>query len=225
LRIVVTAMNKKTNERSIEQGRKRGGIPRREDLWLFFCEGEKTEPNYIRALFNAHPGAKKPTIEIAVGKGTNEVLVNYATKQIAQRNGRNPSKIFIVFDNDAEGSEQLFSKAVEECYHQEYIPLWSNVCFEVWLLLHFQDCKAAIHPGDYCDKLSELLKKYKVAEKYNKTDVQIYAHINSHGSETCAIRRSKTLLESHKQKKGYDQWNPSTNMQELLGCLKDYSKK
>lgn len=226
MRIAVMVMSSRTSNRRLEQGRQRAGIPRREDLWLFFCEGKETEPKYIQALINAYPGKRKPTTCFETGRGTNMVLVNYAINKIAQTPGRTPAMIFIVFDNDEEGSEKLFCEAVEECDQQGYIPLWSNTCFELWLLLHFQDCQGAIAPADYCKKLSRHLRANGIVEKYDKTDPQIHAYVNhNHAAEAQAIRRSKKLLHSYDPEMNYDQRNPATTMHVLLEYLKEYSKR
>ncbi|MEG1457651.1 MAG: RloB family protein, partial [Bacilli bacterium] len=45
-------------------------------------------------------------------------------------------KIFVVFDKDNFTNEE-FDNAVNMCEKNNFIPLWSNESFDLWILFHF----------------------------------------------------------------------------------------
>ena len=118
-----------------------------------FCEGKKTEPHY----FNGYIGRKFPAnsrlkvIRIEpTKKNTPKELVEEAVK--AKKAALDGDVFWVVYDRE---SEQKYPDGLHEKAHSNaqkngvFIAL-SNVCFEVWLLLHFQESTAAY---THCDDL------------------------------------------------------------------------
>ena len=66
-------------------------------------------------------------------------------------------KVFVTFDKD-DFSKVDFNDAVRMCENKGYIALWSNECFELWFLLHFNYLDTAITRKEYYVKLKHNLK-------------------------------------------------------------------
>ena len=87
--------------------------------------------------------------------------------------------------------------------------LLSNPCFEIWLLLHSRDQKAAI---DTATLIKELKKSASVWKNYSKsafTDTQK------------SFLRSNTDVAAARTKALHDSLNPSTGIYKLLEMLKE----
>lgn len=88
--------------------------------------------------------------------------------------------------------------------------LCSNPCFELWLLLHYNEVKTAITSEDSLKKLSVVAKQYK---KGTLSDEMI-KHLNENADK--AIKRAKKL-------QAYE--NPSTTVYLLLEELNRLKKE
>ena len=117
--------------------------------FTLFCEGQNTEPAYFRALAAKFPGTKVDiTIVPAAG-----VPMTIAKKAAEQKMGSRRKKdsyekndeIWAVFDRDEHLEHEA---AVRLCETKKIGIARSNPCFEVWLLLHFQDYHRPDHRWD-----------------------------------------------------------------------------
>lgn len=91
--------------------------------------------------------------------------------------------------------------------------LLSNLCFEIWLLLHCKDQKAAINSDSL---IKELKKSANVWKNYSKaafTETQ-KAFLNN--NTDVAVKRAKRLCEFQ---------NPSTGIYKLIEMLKNLEGK
>ncbi|MFO9208400.1 RloB family protein, partial [Legionella pneumophila serogroup 1] len=111
------------------------------DVVLIICEGEKTEPHYIKELLSE---LKLSSANIkVVGLGTDPLtLVEYAVEEYNRT--RDYDRIYCIFDKDkhttyeqAKEKITLLQKRVKKS-----IPIYaitSVPCFEYWILLHYVD--------------------------------------------------------------------------------------
>ena len=111
--------------------------------YLIVCEGEKTEPNYFKALKLALLRGILDVVDFKIlGEGYNtESLVQQAIvlrRKLEAENGREIDKLWIVFDKDS--FEPLaFNTAIQLCENApKTAAAWSNEAFEIWYLLHFE---------------------------------------------------------------------------------------
>lgn len=133
--------------------------PRREPRIkiTIFCEGELTEPDYLRRFASAH-GMK---LNIAKDKGKPGDLVREAIA--AKRASRSedfsgPHAIWAIFDCDdhprvSETRRLAKDNGVQVAY--------SEPCFEVWALLHFVDGMGPMNSARAIDRLCEYIPSYK----------------------------------------------------------------
>ena len=114
---------------------------------LVMCEGKVTEPEYFDGLKD---DAKNPLVtvrSVPVG-GEPKKVVDAAihAKTISDRNRKNPDKntydeIWAVFDRD---DHARFRDALDRAKQSGVLCAPSIPCFELWLLLHFQDQNASL---------------------------------------------------------------------------------
>ena len=177
---------------------------------LIVCEGEKTEPNYFRK-FQANPEVHD-SIDVR-GTGYNTVsLINEAIriKNEAIQKKEPYIEVWCVFDKDDfpiesfENAKKLAAKNQIKC-------AYSIESFELWYLLHFDLCEAALSRKQYIDKLSVLLKK-----PYKKNDDGMYSILRKKQSR--AIQNARKLFFRQCSSPLKDQ-NPVTTVFELVEKL------
>ncbi|RMF70165.1 MAG: RloB domain-containing protein [Alphaproteobacteria bacterium] len=133
-------------------GRRRGASLKRSrphrpprPRFVIVCEGKRTEPDYFRAL-KEHIG-RTPLIEIKIVEGVNSPE-RVARRAIEERRreerkgGRyDGDQFWAVFDRDQDAH---YYDAVSSCEKAGIGVARSNPCFELWLILHFQDYDNAV---------------------------------------------------------------------------------
>jgi RloB-like protein len=193
---------RKTSDRSYS--------PRKLDIrevkqrFLIVCEGEKTEPYYFKGF-----RVPKVVIEIKGAAGDPTRLVNSA-KKLADEDEYD--QIWCVFDRD-EGAwtAQNFNNALQNAKTNGFQVAYSNECFELWYILHFQFLNTGLPRSDYEDKLSELL-----SQKYRKNDPTIYQQLLE--KQQVAIKYAEKLLGTY-DRPNPEQDNPSTTVHLLVQAL------
>ena len=169
---------------------------------LVICEGE-TEVCYINLLKSWY---KSPIRIVSHIEGTKITpsLVEKRTKELKISQG-DKVHTFLMYDMDVQAINEKLQKCKAEM-------LLSNPCFEIWLLLHAKDQKAAIETDAL---IKELKKSAPVWKNYSKsafTDTQ-KAFLND--NTYLAVVRAKGLKEFQ---------NPSTGIYRLIELLKENNK-
>jgi hypothetical protein len=191
-----------------------------------FCEGKKTEPNYLNNYIGKRfPGTKLIAVEKST-KNTPVELVEEAA-EYKRCNAETPDDIFwVVFDRESpmKYPDSLHAKARITAKDNDIDIALSNVCFEVWLLLHFRTSSAAYMNCADLLKKSDLKKKY--IKNYDKADRRDYSD-----AEIAAARKSakhmnaQTISGANPKWKNPHQWNPYTNVHELLDAIDAFGKE
>lgn len=132
---------------------------------LVVCEGERTEPEYLRGL-QAHVRNPLVHIELPPERGEPRRLVELA-KQLrdeARRAARRErddhlafDEVWCAFDRDA---HERFHEAVKMAQDNGLLLAVSNPCVELWLLLHLQDQPGAQDRHQLRRRLRDLLPSY-----------------------------------------------------------------
>ena len=164
---------------------------------LVICEGE-TEVCYINLLKTWY---KSPIRIVSHIEGTKITpsLVEKRTKEL-KISQWDKVHTFLMYDMDVQAINEKLHKCKAEM-------LLSNPCFEIWLLLHAKDQKAAIETDAL---IKELKKSAPVWKNYSKsafTDTQ-KAFLNN--NTDVAVTRAKELREFQ---------NPSTGIYKLIELL------
>ncbi len=189
-----------------------------------FTESKGTEPIYFKSKkkeIEEYIRRKLIKVEILkMGKSTLS-LVNKVVKYIsANKIETDKSECWVVFDRDSFNKD--FDIAINKANKKGIKVAYSNECFELWLLLHFDFVNSSISRRAYISKLTKKLQKQnKNNKKYTKT-LNIYPLIKK--NEITAIRNAKELLKIYKKEKSYLKKDPSTTVHLLVESLNKIKK-
>lgn len=128
--------------------------------FIIYCEGKNTEPEYFRAIGKHMPGALVD-LEIVEAAGSPMTIAeracNRATalKQSARRGSsfEAEDQVWAVFDRD---THPKVKEAFDRCEASRVEVALSDPCFELWLILHFEDFD---RPDDHHKVQAALAKK------------------------------------------------------------------
>lgn len=177
--------------------------------FLIVCEGQRTEPLYFESF-------RTPTRILRIEHGNSDPvrLVNRAidARDRATADGDPFDRVWCVFDRD-NVPPQRFTEALRLVRRERLQAAYSNPAFELWLLLHFEECAGCLSPRDYSDRLSRHLSR-----PYKKNDAHLPALLVESTSQ--AIDRATRLLAAYVPSRPAED-DPSTTVhllvQELLG--------
>ena len=177
---------------------------------LIVCEGKQTEPNYINGIideiYHNLSVTRDETFEV-IGTGLNTLGLLRHAEELCTLN-RCYRKVFLVFDKDEFPSGHFNDAIYLTQKHDEppFVAIWSNPCFELWLLLHFQYLKSALPWTDYPNKLKTYIDyKKNLPDIYDlvkaKTDTALshaeglYAFHDSIGNTSPSKRDPATKVD------------------------------
>ena len=180
---------------------------------LIVCEGEKTEPNYLKDRRD-HYRLSSTNIEIAKGvKGCDPLTIANHAKGLYDRDP-DFDRVFCVFDRDmhtnfggALAAIHSFARRKRRPIPIEGIVSWP--CFEYWLLLHFQ---FTTRPFRHCSDVITLLKKH--LPKYSKGSNNMFDQTKDR--LPTAIEHAKRAQRHYGSKAPK---NPSTKVHEMIEYL------
>lgn len=161
--------------------RRRAAIRQPYERLLIVCEGEKTEPHYLNEI---RQELRLATAHVQVqpsGFGTEPMQVVEYAEQLFRHGNRSLcieakafDRVIVVFDRDEHRSyHQALAKANEldgqlgndERQRIPFQAIASVPCFELWLLLHFEDVQAPIHRDEVYQRLSQHLPGYDKGQR------------------------------------------------------------
>ena len=175
---------------------------------IVVTEGEKTEPEYIRAFASIH---RAPNVRIEKTGFDPQGVVEKAI-ELKKSLGRGANAhVWAVFDRD----EHLRFKQALQLARQSGIGVAvSNPCFEIWAVFHYQDHAAPIDTLGCQRLLGQLCESYNRAsgKLFRDTDVVRTNH-------DAAVQRGKRSLHDRKEE-GDPQGNPSTSMHVLMESIR-----
>lgn len=193
-----------------------------------FCEGNKTEPlyirNYIMTLGLSSDVFRRVSIE-KTKKNTPKELVLEAKKMMAA--APKGDIFWVVYDREAKQkyADSLHQVAYQMANDNNINVAITNVCFEFWLLIHFGSTTAQY---SCCDDVKQSLKA-KLAV-YEKNCVNLIEKISESGGSVDAARinapkiNSSVLASSGSEDKPY-QLNPYSDFYKLLDDIDTFSGK
>lgn len=199
-------------------------------VFHIYCEGEKTEPNYFRGYIEkSFPGNRRLSI-IRIEdtkKNTPVQLVEEAVKAKNSKGCPEGDVFWVVFDRESEAkySKELHQKAYQQAQANGVNIALSNVCFEIWILLHFEKNTAAY--SSYNDlKSNSNLCKYHISN-YDKGNKRIFEVI----SDRVDVARENAVTMNRATKDCADlswtkpyQWNPFSDVYKLLDAMDEFGR-
>ena len=219
-----------------------GRIPKRRS-YLIVCEGEKTEPNYFRALSKCLPRNMVENVVVEGVGGTPDYLLQFAKEKIDERmrKGQPPFYyVWLVFDRDDFRHFSDTISAVDALNRKrESMPprcralehwdcAWSNEAFEIWYLLHFrEELGGAVSRTRYCEMLTREIRNYtgNGDYEYRKNDPGTFRLLSP--NTVSAIERAKRCLAHQIAEHGMvaSMMNPATRVHLLVESLLSYLQK
>lgn len=179
-----------------------------------FTEGTKTEPNYFNSI---RTELRLVGVEIKVDglKRSTTSLVDWVIERKSElsRTDEENTEWWVVFDrDDHSGFNQSIQRAEAEGINVAY----SNECFELWFILHFELLSTAIGREKYYEKLTKIL-----GYKYEK-NTDIYNLIKD--KESTAIKNAKALEKEYSDAgiTSYEKMDPSTSVYKLVERMRSF---
>ena len=189
-------------------------------FFLIICEGIETEKNYFEAMRSDLPkGILK--IRVVHSKRPTMGLVVRAEAELRRiQRTQTVDHVWLVFDRDSFNANE-FNGAVRASRDNGYHAAWSNECFELWFLLHFEAVNSRRSRGELKVQLSRQLKKH-FGKTYEKNDAEMYQNLKN--LRTVALDRAKKLCDYHPSNRAPSDANPCTYVHELVGELLEMTK-
>lgn len=205
------------------------------NILRILCEGEKTEPNYFNGyLLQNHSSnrlLKVVTVE-PTNKNTPVQLVEEAIKRMCSPSFNKGDEYWVVYDREAiaKYSDSLHKEARDKANSNGVNIAITNVCFEVWLLLHF---KAVTAPYTNCDDviktsgLRNLLESVGI-KSYDKADASLFEAISDKVNEArCRAEKmnEEALKSAIPGQNAPHNLNPYSDVHKLLDAIDVFVKK
>lgn len=204
--------------------KRRAAVRQTYERLLIVCEGEKTEPQYLCEIQRAYRLATAHVQVLHSQFGTEpQQVLEYALsvfKEGDRERGLHPrafDRIIVVFDRDehksyhatlAQAGTQSGKLRNDEGATVPVEAVASVPCFELWLLLHFEDVLAPLHRHEAMERLKAHLPGYEKGGGGHWQATQ--AHLDA------ATARAQRLAEITN---AFDGEQPYTSMHELVRRL------
>jgi hypothetical protein len=183
---------------------------------LIFCEGERTEPEYLDAL-KKQPSVRDVAavdlrVETGQGRSVPRTLVSMAAvaRSRAIDEEAEIDEFWCVFDVEWPTNHPGLNDAIEQAGQNGIQLAVSNPCFELWLILHFKD-QGAWLDNDGARRLRRRLD----GSRDKGLDAAKYMPLTGD-----AARRAAELDKRHLQNDcPFPGNNPSSGMHRLLAAV------
>jgi hypothetical protein len=212
---MVAARRRRNDDRALaRRAPTRSPLP----LLLVVCEGEVTEPQYLRGFARAQ-GANTVRLHVEAPGGDPRALVERAIELRDDAAGRAMregdenlayDEVWCVFDVD----DHARLRAARELAERTRIGLAvSNPCFELWLILHFREQGAHLTSRRAAELLGKHIRDYRKHVRYEELS----------NGYTDAVERAESLDRRHLEA-GTDGGNPSTGVHLLTERIRMLGK-
>ena len=205
------------------RGQRRGSSLRRQvasrspkRTFLVFCEGEITEPAYLKALKREPAVRDVASVDIRVDEGTSGAvpltLVEAAARARARSSGEDGEidEIWCVFDVEWPQNHPSLKRALALARESGVRVAVSNPCFELWLALHFEDQNAWLDT-------STAIRRCRAFDGTSGKDLDGAAYMPRRAD---AARRARALDERHsRDRTEFPHDNPSSGMFRFLDAV------
>lgn len=186
---------------------------------LVLCEGQVTEPKYLKAFKHDHR-SQLVEVEVVPECGVPKTLVEAAVarKKEAEREARRRSDPYLKFDEvwcvfDVDQHPNLPEAKQQAQANRLHVAI-SNPCFELWILLHFEDQRAHKERGEIQAACREHLPKFVKEVPYEKVS-SLYQD---------AVRRAEAV-ENWQEQQQRPGGNPSTGVHKLTERIASLGKE
>ncbi len=206
-------------------------VDRRQVVPVFkvFCEGEKTERNYFdwyvreicRGRHRGRPFRLKELWNVCDTKNRTDPnsLVNMAVAAKEKSPCPCKDRFWCVYDRESRTAvlDRVHEKAFTTASQNGIEVAFSNVCFEVWLLLHKQDSCADYASYSDLEKRSKLKKYFP---NYKKSELPLLKMSEVKNARKAAPLMNKRTKESMGRDAAHrERLSPYTDVYKLLDSI------
>ncbi|HIJ84198.1 MAG TPA: RloB domain-containing protein [Magnetococcales bacterium] len=208
--------------------RKQGTRKRRSRV-LISCEGEKTEPLYLKDLIN---DLRLTTVEICEHQGSAPISVVESGIKAFDAD-HDFDYVFFVFDRDRHSTYQDALDKIDGFGKKKITKnktvkaITSIPCFEIWFLLHLSYSAKPYAPAGNkspCDCLISDLERKQYFKGYEKGKKSYFSLLREK-LDTAKTNSKRLLKEGLKSSESRHSANPSTLMYELVDSLERVAKE
>ncbi len=192
------------------------------DVALIVCEGEKTEPEYLKALRKALD-LNPANVKIVAAEGNDPVSIVRESIATYRSSRGEFDRVFCVFDRDGHANyQQALDLVANSPLGRRGIlaAITSVPCFEIWVLLHYQYSSAPVAASggrSACDNVVTAIRRH--LPEYEKAFRDIFEKITP--MLDTAITHADRLAV-HNRDSGSD--NPATRVHELVKYLRSLKR-
>jgi hypothetical protein len=209
-------MAKRSRKADTRPLRRKTGTRRPKKTLVVFCEGEKTEPQYLQVLKRQpeirDAAAVELRIETGHGGAVPRTLVSLAVdaRNRAVDEEAEIDEFWCVFDVEWPRNHPGLTDAIQEARENHIRLAVTNPCFELWLILHLKDHGAWLENDD-----ARRLRRRLDGSPDKSLDAAKYMPL----IEVAARRAAE--LETRHQKSGavFPHDNPSSGMHRLIASI------
>lgn len=185
---------------------------------LLVCEGECTEPHYLKGLLD-FLGINAVNVEVVPGQSrSNAVAVVRRARERFEQAPRD--RVFVLIDaeqGDLAQALSLCDQPLQRSNRKKGLtevciePILGNPCFEVWLLLHFRYCDQPFN--NYAEVLAVLRAHLP---EYSKADSRIFTRVGGGEGVRHALLYAPQLRAATAR---IGARRPGTDMDRLIAAL------
>jgi hypothetical protein len=210
-------MTSRRNRRAIARPLKRKVATRRPRKTLvIFCEGARTEPEYLGAL-KRQPSVRDVAavdlrIKIGRGRSVPRTLVAMAAEARSRAIDEEAEidEFWCVFDVEWPRNHPGLKEAMRQAEANDIKLAVSNPCFELWLILHFQDHAAWLDNND-----ARRLRRHLDGSSDKGLDAAEYMPLTAGAARRAAeLERRHALVRT-----AFPHDNPSSGMHRLVAAI------
>jgi len=211
--------NRRPNRKDLKRrGPTREPIPR----ILVVCEGEVTEPRYLKAFAADEKNGLIKVEPVGLGWDPRSLVDEAARrKKLAEREARRErdvnlryDDVWCLFDIDGKPKERRVPEAIDTAGSKGIKLGISNPSFELWAVLHFDDCDGPCTQGEVARTLKSHCSGYKKELPYS---------LMRDGYET-AVSRADRLLQ-RREDEADPEGNPSTGVHRLTEKIRQFGRR
>ena len=176
-------------------------------------EGAVTEPGYLRTFDRLHRDQSSAKLVVIPDAGDPRAVVERAIEESREskrdRLGSHDA-VWAMFDRD---DHLRFDEAKDMARGNGIRLAVSDPCFELWGILHYQECNAPLDRHECQKKLGELCPGYRNKKRKVFDDPEV---IESKYRD--AVRRAENSL-TRRREEGDPEGNPSSTVHHLTECI------
>jgi hypothetical protein len=181
---------------------------------LVFCEGEASEPDYLNALKRLPEVRTNTAINLVIDPSPGLPLELVEKAAARKRADTEIDECWCVFDVEWPKHHPHLDRALRTAAAEGVGVAISNPCFELWLILHFQN-----HSGFLDNRAAERISQSLDGRAGKRLDGAKYLALRHDAS-----RRAAGLIARHEQDgTTFPDNNPSSTMYELLAAIEGFA--